>query len=100
MDIQDELFEIKPDGRVQELTSFIYARMSLEDRWMPTARELVEIGERYGVVGRMPLTVFERAMSRYCEDDSFDEFDDCDDFDFVRKEKNLSFYKNILANKR
>ena len=59
MNEQMELFDLKDDLRVALLRDFIFTKLVEDPKWNPSAIELVEIGDKFKVVGRKPLNILE-----------------------------------------
>ena len=73
---QLEMFDLKPDDRVAKLTIYLRNQVILSPFWRPTAKQILEIGEKFGVVGRKPLIILENIWQENITNHG-DEPDEC-----------------------
>ena len=59
MNEQLELFDFEYDLRVTLLRIFILSKLVENEKWNPSAKDLIEIGDIYKVVGRKTLNILE-----------------------------------------
>lgn len=59
---QLELFPIEPDDRNKNLTSFLKCQLAVYPLWHPTAKQILELSDRYGVTGRKPLELYDKII--------------------------------------
>jgi hypothetical protein len=55
---QMELFDTFDDKRVEYMRYYFQGILMCNPKFNPTAKELVEIGDQFGVIGSLPLTVY------------------------------------------
>jgi len=98
--VQQELFEIEEDNRVQKLRDFIHKQLRNHQCWFPNVKELIEIGDQFGVIGSVSLELFEQAVKDYCKalegdcvEGLFVEEDCCDESELQHI---IHFYRNLL----
>lgn len=61
---QTELFPIEHDDRIQKLTQYLEMQIDIYPFWYPSARQIIEIGDRFCVVGSKPLDIVEKIWQR------------------------------------
>jgi len=64
--MQLQLFEMEKDNRVEQLRNFIRKQLVNNRFWFPTARQIVEIGDNFGVTGSKPWKIFVEEANHYC----------------------------------
>jgi hypothetical protein len=92
--IQQELFKIKSDYRLQQLRMFIRDEV-VNQCWFPSAKQLVEIGDKFKVISAIPLRILEEEIELFLKNVENKDYDE--EFDDEDKDKKLvKFYKNKL----
>jgi len=56
---QLELFDMSYDDRIERLTKYLKFQVAANAFRFPTAKQILEIGEKFGVQGRKPLIILE-----------------------------------------
>ena len=103
--MQLELLNINADDRVTKMRTYIKIKLYRTPYWFPDANEIVEIGDKYKVTGRLPLDCFVSIAKRYCkfmeENLAILEVEAEDEDGFQKKQiqnhkKIIAFYKKRL----
>jgi hypothetical protein len=101
--MQMELFDLNVDDRVKNMQTYIKIKLYRTLYWFPDANEIVEIGEKHKVSGRLPLDCFISIAKEYIKfmEENLDilEVEDEDYFDknaIQDHKKIISFYKKRL----
>ncbi len=101
--MQTELFTLDVDNRVENMRTYIKIKLYRTLYWFPDAKEIVEIGEKYKVSGRLPLDCFISIAKEYIKfmEENLEvlEFEDEDYFDknAIQDHKQIiAFYKKCL----
>lgn len=59
MNKQLELFDFDYDLRVTLLRIHLFTKLVENEKWNPSVKEIIEIGDTFKVVGRKPLSILE-----------------------------------------
>ena len=64
--MQLELFEIEKDNRIACMRNYIRFQIANNRFWFPTAKQLVEICDKFRIAGSQSLESFEEEAEKYC----------------------------------
>ena len=76
--MQETLFKLEQDNRVQELRRWIHLQLISDRFWHPSAKYVLEIASSFGVNGSLPLDIYEEVRDNMAKDEEEyeDEYDD------------------------
>jgi len=102
--MQLELFDLEEDNRIKYMYTYIKVKLYRTLYWFPDAKEIVEIGEKFKVTGRLPLDCFISIAKEYIKfmEENLEvlEFEDEDYFDknaIEDHKKIIAFYQKHLT---
>ena len=100
--MQLELFTMEKDDRVSKMRCQLRHKIELNNLWMPTAKEIVAMGDKYQVVGALPLKIFIKEALNYCNELELEienlEYDLNDFLDDVDKyEENIEELESLIG---
>jgi hypothetical protein len=61
---QLELFPAINDNRIQKLTEYLKVQIDFNPFWYPSAKQILEIGERFSVEGSKPLDIIDEIWQK------------------------------------
>jgi hypothetical protein len=95
--MQTELFTLDVDNRIKNMQTYIKIKLYRTLYWFPDAKEIVEIGEKFKVTGRLPLDCFISIAKEYIKfmEENLDTLYD-DDLDYF-DENAIQDHKKIIA---
>ena len=93
--MQQELFDLPEDYRVERLRIHIGATFIRRRLWNPSAKEILAMGEEYKVIGSKPLKIVEEERAKYLKnmEESCEDHDDYYIYDMIAQCYNKSLKK-------
>lgn len=64
MNEQMELFPVEKDDRLVRLKEYLKFQHALYPFWFPSAKQIIEISNKFKVSGRKPLDIFEEILKK------------------------------------
>ncbi len=64
---QLELFDIDEDNRVANLKNALFRMVHDSGGRLSSCKDIVAVGDKFGVVGRLPLTIYMRIFENYIQ---------------------------------